>query len=117
MARRVGFLRLTRSGRVARRGGKTIPTRRMGTNGGGGKKGRQGGRLGSGKRRIEKGNRKGFQAALRYRSRAQCQQSRLNYREDPAGGEVRRHLFRRPYGRRRIDGHGAFIRRYFSSPR
>ena len=117
MARWVGLLRPARSGKVASRGGKTILGRRMGKNGRGGQEGRQGGRLYPGQRRAAKRNRKSFQAALRYRDRTQCRQSRCHRWENPAGVEVRRALFRCPYGRQRIDGHGAFVRRYFSSPR
>ena len=117
MARWIGLLRSARSGRIARRGGKTILGRRMGKNGRGGQEGRQGGRLYPGERRAEKRNRKHFQAALRYPGRTQRRQGRFHRRENPAGVEVRRALFRCPYGRRRIDRHRTTFRRYFGSPR
>jgi hypothetical protein len=117
MAQWIDLLRLARNGRITRRGGKTIPARRMGKNGGGGQERRQGGRLCPRQRRAEKRNRKGFQATLRYRRRAQYRQRRLNRRENPPRVKIRRTLFRSPYGRRRIDDHRTSVRRYFSSPR
>src|SRR5262245_36970600 len=103
VVRCIGILRLTRHGRIIRRGGKTVLARRMGKNIGGGQERRKGGRLGARQRRAEKRNRKGFQATLRYRRRGQYRQRRLDRWKNPAGVKIQRALFRSPYGRRRID--------------
>ena len=59
------------SGRVTRRGGKTIVARRMGKDGRGGQEGRQGGRLCSRQRRAEKRNEKVFKQHASVSTRAQ----------------------------------------------